>query len=59
MVASKHWSGQKTTGKLPWTLGDSTASSSQWVLDGDGKIIGFFCLSKVRDYQTFLKQMKV
>ena len=59
MPDSKHWSEQETTGKLPWTLDGSTASSSQWVIDGDGKIIGFICLDKERDYKMFLKRMKV
>jgi hypothetical protein len=56
-MADRHWANQKTTGKLPWTLNGSTASSEQWVLDGDGKIIGFICLAKDRDYKTFLADL--
>jgi hypothetical protein len=52
-----HWSERETSGRLPWTLNSSTASSSEWIIDADGGCLGFVCFVHDRDRDAFLKQM--
>jgi hypothetical protein len=52
-----HWSDLPTTGRLPWGLNNSTASSCEWIVDADGGLLGFIDFTNDRDRQTFLTQM--
>jgi hypothetical protein len=49
-----HWSERTTTVRLPWSLGSSTASSQEWILDADDNIIGFVFFTHDRDRKAFL-----
>lgn len=53
-MSDVHWCDKETTGRLPWSLDGSTASSDEWILDADGEIIGKVFFVNDRDRQAFL-----